>query len=139
MFFADLLNGMKTTFSHLFKKTVTIQYPTFRREVSPRFRGGLMLKKDMDESRCVSCCLCARYCPSEAIKITTYETLDHKKASEKFQVDLSRCIFCGFCVEACPKEALEMSHEYELACYNRRGLIYEKEILYKGPEITVYR
>ena len=40
-----------------------------------------------------------------------------------------RCMFCGLCEEACPEEAIVMSQEVEIADYDRRVLIYDKERL----------
>ena len=38
-------------------------------------------------------------------------------------------MYCGLCVEACPFDALAMSDQYELADYDLRNLVYDKERL----------
>ncbi|MEW6095900.1 MAG: NADH-quinone oxidoreductase subunit I [bacterium] len=136
----ELIRGLSVTFWHLFVKSVTLQYPRQRWIVSNRYRGLERLTIDEEgKERCVGCCLCAQMCPSNAIKIITQEGADYNKEVKLFEINIARCIFCGLCVEACPKNALTMTGEYELACYNRQGMIYTKELLYKPPEVTRYK
>jgi len=136
----ELIRGLSVTLRHLFIKSVTLQYPRQRWQVADRYRGLERLTIDEEgKERCVGCCLCAQMCPSKAIKIVTDEGQDYNKEVISFEINIARCIFCGLCVEACPKGALKMSGEYELACYNRQGMIYTKELLYKPPEITRYK
>ncbi|MEW6620294.1 MAG: NADH-quinone oxidoreductase subunit I [bacterium] len=136
----ELIKGLCVTFGHLFVKSVTLQYPRQRWIVADRYRGLERLTIDeKGEERCVGCCLCAQMCPSQAIKIVTGEGTDYNKEVISFEINIARCLFCGLCVEACPKNALTMTGEYELACYNRAGMIYTKELLYKPPEVTRYK
>lgn len=136
----ELMRGLGVTFWHLFVKSVTLQYPRQRWTVSERYRGLERLTIDEEgKERCVGCCLCAQICPAKAIKIVTAEGAEHNKLVISFEINMARCIFCGLCVEACPKNALKMSGEYELACYNRQGMIYTKELLYKPLEVTKYK
>lgn len=44
-----------------------------------------------------------------------------------------RCIFCGFCQEACPTNAIVLEHDYELAAYDRRSMVYTKDMLLVLP------
>ncbi|MFQ3548388.1 MAG: 4Fe-4S binding protein, partial [Armatimonadota bacterium] len=39
--------------------------------------------------------------------------------------DVSRCLFCGLCVEVCPTKGLIHTDNFELACINRDGMIYD--------------
>jgi NADH-quinone oxidoreductase chain I len=136
----ELIKGLSVTFRHLFVKSVTLQYPRQRWQVAERYRGLERLTLDKEgKELCVGCCLCAQSCPAKAIKIITDEAENYEKEVKFFEINIARCIFCGLCVEACPKNALKMSGEYELACYDRQGMIYTKELLYKPPEITKYR
>ncbi len=136
----ELIRGLSVTFLHLFVKSVTLQYPRQRWTVSDRYRGLERLTIDEEgKERCVGCCLCAQACPSNAIKIVTGEGSDYNKEVRSFEINIARCIFCGLCVEACPKNALVMTGEYELACYNRQEMIYNKEALYKPQEIIRYK
>ncbi|MDI6735184.1 MAG: NADH-quinone oxidoreductase subunit I [bacterium] len=136
----EFIRGLSVTFWHLFVPSVTLQYPRQRWTVSDRYRGLERLAVDEEgRERCVGCCLCAQMCPSNAIKIVTGEGKDYNKEVISFEIDIARCLFCGLCVEACPKNALSMTGEYELACYNRAGMIYTKEGLYKSPDVTRYK
>ncbi len=131
-----LLDGLKTTFSFVFRKRATIQYPDEKMEMFPRWRGQLHMLKDPKTGleRCVACGLCAVVCPPMAIVIEAGERDDHTKYPVKFEYDMGRCIFCGFCVEACPKAAIAMGHEYELAENSREKLILNKEKLLEPPK-----
>lgn len=136
----ELIRGLCVTFTHLFVRSVTLQYPKQRWTVSERYRGLQRLTVDEEgNERCVGCCLCAQICPAKAIKIVTGEGVEYNKEVIFFEINIARCIFCGLCVEACPKNALIMTGEYELGCYDRKGMIYTKELLYKPPEITRYK
>jgi formate hydrogenlyase subunit 6/NADH:ubiquinone oxidoreductase subunit I len=53
-----------------------------------------------DLETCVYCGICAKECPSEAIKV------DRKEKS--WEVDKEACTTCGICVEKCPKDSLEI-------------------------------
>lgn len=136
----ELIRGLSVTFKHLFVRSVTLQYPRQRWTVAERYRGLERLTIDEEgKERCVGCCLCAHICPAKAIKIITDEGEDYEKEVKFFKINIARCIFCGLCVEACPKNALKMTGEYELACYNRQGMVYTKELLYKPLEIIRYK
>jgi NADH-quinone oxidoreductase subunit I len=129
-----ILKAMGTTLRHFFSRKVTIEYPTVRKEIYPRFRGAHRLEKDeKGREKCVACELCATVCPSKAITIEAAESPDPDKEKYplRYEIDILRCIFCGFCVEACPKEAITMTDRYELADYSRENLIYDKEMLLK--------
>jgi len=136
----ELARGLCITFSHLFTKAVTIQYPTQRKELPDRFRGShRFVPSEENLEECVACCLCARCCPSNAIKITAFSDEKYQKRILTYELDTRRCIFCGFCVEACPKDALKMSKDYELSAFNSNALILSKETLLSGPEITKFK
>lgn len=136
----ELIRGLLITFSHLLTRHVTIQYPKERKVPKKRFRGPFRLVvSDNGLERCVACCLCAQYCPSGCIKISSFEDSHHNKRLLSYELDIKRCIFCGLCVEACPKEAIIQSDIYELASYNKEELVFSKEILIKGPFIKKYK
>lgn len=125
-----LIKGLGVTLKHLFKKPITQKYPEERRQPFPRFRGRQALRRDAEgKEMCVGCTLCATVCPSNAIKIITYEDEKGERYAGKFELDLSRCIFCGFCAEACPKGAIIMTDDYELADYKRNCFVCDKEKL----------
>jgi NADH-quinone oxidoreductase subunit I len=149
LYIFGIVKGLIVTIKHFFKaitgKTYTLQYPEEKKEISKRWRGKLVLKRDeQGRERCVACMLCMLNCPSEAIYIegeatkpeeltVKYPTMKHAKI---WNYDMTRCIFCGICQEACPKGAVFLEKEYELADYNKSRLTYtKKELLEKtgGP------
>jgi NADH-quinone oxidoreductase chain I len=129
-----LVTGFLTTLKHVFRKPITIQYPEERREPAARFRGLHALRRypDTGEERCISCCLCAKICPTQCIRLVT--TGEERKVIEEYDVDLGHCLFCGLCAEVCPEEAIVLSRRYEASCYRRGETILKKEDLLRHGE-----
>ena len=124
-----LLQGLKITLMHLFKKPVTLQYPDERPIVAPNFRGLHTLKVSHDQAKCVACYLCPTVCPAKCIKVEAGEDANHDKFAATYEIDMLRCIFCGYCVEACPVDAIRMTDTFELANYRREDFNFVKERL----------
>jgi len=125
-----ILKGMGVTIGHFFKKPITQQYPDERPRLFEWFRGLQELLVDEDgREKCVACCLCARVCPSEAIRIEAAEDEEGRKYPAEYDIDLGRCIFCGYCEEACPKEAIVLRRRFELADDSREKLVFKKKEL----------
>lgn len=133
----NILKGMMITFSHLFKKRPTINYPEQKRSFSKAFRGLHVLNRDEEgRERCTACGLCAVACPAEAITMEAAERQPgeenlyrEEKYAAKYEINMLRCIFCGLCEEACPKDAIYLSQTFAPANYARKGFIYKKEDL----------
>ncbi len=133
----NIFKGMMITFSHIFKRKPTINYPEQTRTFSPVFRGLQVLNRDEDgRERCTACGLCAVACPAEAITMEAAERLPNEehlykeeKYAAKFEINMLRCIFCGLCEEACPKDAIYLSQTFAPSNYSRQGFIYKKEDL----------
>jgi len=135
----ELVRGLYTTFSMIFEKPVTYQYPEQKREVRPRFRGRHVLKRyENGLEKCIGCSLCAAACPADAIFVEASENTDEKRFSpgeryaSTYEINMLRCIYCGFCEDACPTEAIVLGDNYELSYYDRRSAIYTKEMLLEG-------
>jgi NADH-quinone oxidoreductase subunit I len=134
--FIDLLKGLLITFSYMFRRTYTEQYPTQRPQIAERYRGAPRLNLDPDsgETLCISCNLCALACPEDLIVVTAErDPKTSRKILQEFTFDLSRCLFCGLCQEACPVNAIELTQYFELAAYDKNGSKWNKFKLEYGP------
>jgi len=133
----NIFKGMMITFSHIFKKQPTVQYPEVKRQFSPVFRGLHVLNRDEEgRERCTACGLCAVACPAEAITMEAAERLPgeenlyrEEKYAARYEINMLRCIFCGLCEEACPKDAIYLSETFTPANYTRKSFIYGKDDL----------
>jgi NADH-quinone oxidoreductase subunit I len=121
---ASLFKGLEVTLVNWVRPKTTIRYPWQRRELPPRYRGALLLRRDPEsgELKCTACGACERICPIGAISIEA-EGKGKERRPTRYNVDYGRCMFCRLCVEECPFEALAMSGEYEYAVYGRDGLV----------------
>ena len=142
-FFATLfpqVAGFGVTFSTMFRKLETEEYPEVKRPTQPRYHGRHQLNRHPDGlEKCVGCELCAWACPADAIYVEGANNDDSEGGSGRFspgerygrvyQINYLRCIFCGLCIEACPTRALTMTNVYELADDRRDKLIFEKHQL----------
>jgi NADH-quinone oxidoreductase subunit I len=131
--------GFGVTFTEMFRKTVTEQYPFEKKPTQPRYHGRHQLNRHPDGlEKCIGCELCAWACPADAIFVEGADNTDEERYSpgerygRVYQINYLRCIFCGLCIEACPTRALTMTNFYELAGKTRAGLIFEKPDLL-GP------
>ena len=110
-------------FRNLGRKPATVMYPAVRFDLPSAHRG----RPVFEPSTCIGCMMCVRDCPSNAVKI---EKFVEKTYQCTFYLD--RCVYCGQCAESCPRKSITMSHEYELACFDRKTL----EVL-KKPEVKI--
>src|SRR3990167_9729087 len=87
-----IFEGMTVTFSHLFRKPVTIQYPDriprpLAETLPDRFRG--FLKVDLDI--CTACLACMVDCPIDCIKISTKKDETSKeRLLFQFDIDMAK-------------------------------------------------
>lgn len=132
----DGVAGFGVTFSTMFRKVVTEEYPLVKKETAPRFHGRHQLNRHPDGlEKCVGCELCAWACPADAIYVEGGDNTETERYSPGerygaiYQINYLRCIGCGLCIEACPTRSLTMTNEYELADDDRGDLIYTKERL----------
>lgn len=135
----QIVTGLKTTFSNMFKEKVTLQYPEEKPIIPKNYRGVPTLVKDPNgREKCVSCQLCEFVCPPKAIRITPGsvpegdDDLEHvEKAPQEFEINMLRCIYCGYCQEVCPEEAIFLQDEYSSSGYSREEMINKKDKLYE--------
>jgi NADH-quinone oxidoreductase subunit I len=128
--FFEIIKGLALTLSRFFSRPITRQYPKEKRPPFPGFRGLHALAKDEEgRMKCVGCCLCAAYCPSQCIYIHTREGEDNKKIVERYEIEVLRCVYCALCVEACPYGAVVLTDHYEYSDYSRDAFYFNKERL----------
>lgn len=135
--------GFGVSFTAMFRKRRTVEYPEQKYIMPPRFHGRHQLNRHPDGlEKCVGCELCAWACPADAIYVEGADNDDTpleeggtgrfspgERYGRVYQINYLRCILCGLCTEACPTRALTMTNFYELADNNRADLIYEKQDL----------
>ena len=143
LYLPAIVHGMAITFSHIFKKKPTINYPEKKRPFSPVFRGLQILNRDAEgRENCTACGLCAVACPAEAITMEAAERQNgeehlyrEEKYAAKYEINMLRCIFCGLCEEACPKEAIFLRHDKMVPVFSTRDeVIYGKDKLVENMD-----
>jgi len=127
----SMLIGLKVTFVNMIRPAITVQYPDERLDLPVGYRGIPVLLSDSEGNlKCVSCELCAKACPVNCIEIQSHREPGKKiKVLDVYNLDATWCMYCGLCVEACPFDALAMSDQYELADYDVKNLIYDRDRL----------
>ena len=128
--------GFGVSFSTMFRKVLTEEYPEKPRPTEPRYHGRHQLNRHPDGlEKCIGCELCAWACPADAIYVEGADNTQDARYSpgerygRVYQINYLRCIFCGLCIEACPTRALTMTNEYEMADNSRGKLIFDKDQL----------
>ena len=142
LYLPAIVSGMGITFSHLFKKKVTVDYPKQKRPFAEIYRGLHVLKRDdQGRERCTACGLCALACPAEAISMIAEERKPgeellyrEEKYAKVYEINMLRCIFCGLCEEACPKEAIFLTKRTVDSEYERESFFYGKDKLLEPLE-----
>ena len=94
------LKGIKTVLSSVGRRPATLMYPVRAAKRMPVSRGHVVF----DGSKCISCKICMKKCPTEAICLN--------KEAKDWSIDRFRCIVCNSCVETCPSKCLSMDTAY---------------------------
>jgi len=110
----------------IFKKPFTREYPAVKVEVPEGYRGRHIFYPD----KCISCGLCERDCPANAIELVEVSG----KRMPKFFLD--RCIFCYQCAESCPREAIKLSTNFEMSTTEKEGMLITPEEFISKQTVT---
>jgi len=126
-----LVWGMRITFINLFRKPVTVHYPTVERPYPNRFRGLLALTYDKEtgEENCIGCRLCEFICPPAVIKVEMLKA-EKRNYAKTFTLELYACEFCELCVQVCPTDAIIMMKSFDLSTADRREMLLDKDRLH---------
>lgn len=132
--FVSLPKGLWVTAKNwsFLRPSVTQLYPEEKPVLPERYRGMPTLPVDprLGRTPCIACGACARMCPEHIITVIAEKGQDPKdRRPAEFTIDISRCMWCGLCMEVCPKQCLRPARTFELACYDRQGMIYHLEDL----------
>lgn len=128
--FLSVIRSIYMIFLNLFKKKETRLYPEESLKLSFRYRGRIILTRDINRNeRCVACNLCATVCPVGCISLQKSETKEGRWYAKYFNINFSRCIFCGLCEEACPTTAIQLIPDVELSEFKRKNLLFQKKDL----------
>ncbi|HKT21846.1 MAG TPA: 4Fe-4S binding protein [Nitrososphaerales archaeon] len=106
---------------------VTEVYPFGRKAVAERFRGRL----DIDPVKCTGCSICEIVCPAGVITMVPVgkKTIGSREVDVKRpSFDLYTCISCGQCVDDCRFGALTLTHDFELAVFDKKSLVMKKAL-----------
>jgi NADH-quinone oxidoreductase subunit I len=135
MLLLEFWKGLGLTFSYMFKKKATVNFPYEKGPISPRFRGEHALRRYPNgEERCIACKLCEAVCPAQAITIEAEPRADGSRRTTRYDIDMTKCIYCGLCQEACPVDAIVEGPNFEFAAETREELLYDKEKLLLNGE-----
>ena len=126
-----VLRAMGMTLRNLFRKPVTVHYPTTQRTYPDRYRGllALVYEKDTGEEACIGCRLCEFVCPPAVIKVEIQKG-EKRNYAKAFTLELYACEFCELCVQVCPTDAIVMMKSFDMATSDRRELLLDKDRLH---------
>ena len=127
-----VVRAMAITGKNLFRKPVTVHYPTVEREYPDRYRGLLALTYDKEtgEENCIGCRLCEFICPPAVIKVEM-DKQEKRNYAKTFTLELYACEFCELCVQVCPTDAIVMMKSFDMATSDRRELLLDKDKLHE--------
>jgi len=133
--------GFGVTFRQMFRRRVTVSYPSEKREKPQRFHGRHVLNRYPDGmEKCIGCELCAGICPARCIYVRGADNPPDEPISPGerygfvYDINMLRCIFCALCVEACPTEAITLTHLFEMSVTERDDAVYTKDDLLVGAD-----
>jgi NADH-quinone oxidoreductase subunit I len=126
-----VMRAMGATAKNLFRKPITVHYPTTERKYPNRYRGLLALTYDKDtgEENCIGCRLCEYVCPPAVIKVEMLKA-EKRNYAKTFTLELYACEFCELCVQVCPTDAIVMMKSFDMPTADRREMLLDKDRLH---------
>jgi NADH-quinone oxidoreductase subunit I/NAD(P)H-quinone oxidoreductase subunit I len=124
MSLSTAFEGMSVTFSHMFRKPYTVQYPDrlavrIQDTLPYRYRGIL----EVDLEICTGCLACERACPINCIRIDAKKDKEKGMMLNRFDIDMAKCMYCGLCSEPCPTGSIHHTREFEGSDYSLESLV----------------
>jgi ech hydrogenase subunit F len=104
-----LFEMAKTVTKSIIHGPATLMYPVKSAKKTPISRGHVTI----DVSKCISCRLCMKKCPAQAICV--------EPKAKTWEIDRLRCVVCNSCVEVCPVKCLFMDNQYFPAMEQHSG------------------
>ncbi len=142
------IKSLATTMRIAFQSKVTVEYPTVRPVLAPRFMAHPVLTWDEEvhEPYCTGCLICMRICPTDVITVAmkdnpkfVAEESTRRKIVDDFELNIADCIMCGLCVDYCNFDAIVMSDNFELSKPSRTELVQGLDQLLDGGRDQVAR
>jgi len=107
---------------NLFKKPMTVKFPQESIEIPEGYRGEHSVEID----KCLSCGLCVKICPNQAIEMIELPEEHREKYPKTYpRIDLGKCCFCGLCEDICPRNGLKLTKNFFLSTFDSKSAIKE--------------
>ncbi len=111
----------------LFRPRVTVHYPYGPLSLTPAYRGEVIC----DIDACTGCGLCARDCPSRALKV------ERKPGGGVVMEHLyDRCSSCGQCEIGCRRGAISLAPSFVRGVQSRDSLVHRWEKQAENADAT---
>ncbi len=119
---SDLLTMSKTVLEWVRKKPFCKMYPVVPGKVYEKTRGQVV----NDPAKCTLCTLCAKKCPTGAIKVD--------RAAGKWEINQFQCIMCNECVTNCRPGSLTMENKHAAPAAKKGVVVLDVEIKKPAPK-----